>query len=517
MEEISAISHANAVAIKLPTFWTSQPRVWFVQTEAQFHLRGIVSDTTKYYYVVGALDQETAGRMIDTLSKPPLEGKYENLKSKLLSVFGLTRRDRACKLLDMTGLGDRKPSALLSEMSSLANGHTSCMLFEEIFLRQMPEAIRMQLAGQDFTNLDLVSERADELWQSMNSRRCESEINKVGQSKSTSNRPVSVSHTDSENKEGWCFYHTRFGTKSYKCREPCSFANSTSKSAKIATVLARIGTQPLLFVWDRISGRRFLVDTGAEVSVIPATHRDRQAGNHGPSLVAANDTPMRTYGRITIPLNFNSRCFHWSFTTADVPQPLLGADFLRSNNLLVDLKRKKLVDAESYLSISCGQTTGHTSKLASVAKSDDRFNNLLSEFPNLSVPTFSQTTTKHGVEQNIATKGPPVHGRPRRLSPKKLAFAKLEFQKMLEMGIIRRSNSPWASSLHMVPKHSENWRPVGDYRRLNEATIPDRYPLVFVRRDKNHQPPKRGRPPKSSVVGELCSGHADRSITITHL
>ncbi|KII60614.1 hypothetical protein RF11_12080 [Thelohanellus kitauei] len=85
MEEISAISHANAVAIKLPTFWTAQPRVWFVQTEAQFHLRGIVSDTTKYYYVVGALDQETAGRMIDTLSKPPLEGKYENLKSKLLS------------------------------------------------------------------------------------------------------------------------------------------------------------------------------------------------------------------------------------------------------------------------------------------------------------------------------------------------------------------------------------------------------------------------------------------------
>ncbi|KII64040.1 Retrovirus-related Pol polyprotein [Thelohanellus kitauei] len=98
-----------------------------------------------------------------------------------------------------------------------------------------------------------------------------------------------------------------------------------------------------------------------------------------------------------------------------------------------------------------------------------------------------------------------------------LAFAKLEFQKMLEMGIIRRSNSPWASSLHMVPKHSENWRPVGDYRRLNEATIPDRYPLIFVRRDKNHQPPKRGRPPKSSVVGELCSGHADRSITRTHL
>ena len=66
------------------------------------------------------------------------------------------------------------------------------------------------------------------------------------------------------------------------------------------------------------------------------------------------------------------------------------------------------------------------------------------------------------------------------LSPDKLAVAKEEFQEMKRMDIIRKSNSPWASPLHLVPKLHGGWRPCSDYRRLTNVTTPDRYLIAHM-------------------------------------
>ena len=62
----------------------------------------------------------------------------------------------------------------------------------------------------------------------------------------------------------------------------------------------------------------------------------------------------------------------------------------------------------------------------------------------------------------------------------KLAEAKVEFQKLESAGIIRRSDSPWASPLHMVHKSDGSWHPCSHYCRLNNVTRPDRYPLPKI-------------------------------------
>ena len=62
----------------------------------------------------------------------------------------------------------------------------------------------------------------------------------------------------------------------------------------------------------------------------------------------------------------------------------------------------------------------------------------------------------------------------------KLRIAKEEFLKMESLGIVRRSDSPWASPLHVVPKSDGSWRPCGGYRRLNSVTSDDRYPLPHL-------------------------------------
>ena len=144
------MTETNAVAIKLPTFWAQQPEVWFLQAEAQFHIRKITDDTTKYYHVVAALDQETSGRVLDTLSAPPGDNKYTDLKQRLLTTFGLSKRERASKLLHLHPLGDRKPSELMDEMLSLLADHGFCFLAEQLFLEQLPEDIRLQLSNDFF-------------------------------------------------------------------------------------------------------------------------------------------------------------------------------------------------------------------------------------------------------------------------------------------------------------------------------------------------------------------------------
>jgi hypothetical protein len=68
----------------------------------------------------------------------------------------------------------------------------------------------------------------------------------------------------------------------------------------------------------------------------------------------------------------------------------------------------------------------------------------------------------------------------RRLDPDKHRIAEAEFRALEKAGVVRRSKSPWASPLHMVPKQDGSWRPCGDYRRLNLATTHDKYPLPSI-------------------------------------
>ncbi len=153
----------NAVALKLPTFWTSQPRVWFAQAEAQFVIRKITAHDTKYH-VLSALDQDTATRLLDLISSSLAENKYKTLRDRLVDTFGLSKRERACLLLHTRPQGDSKHSVLMDETLALLGDHPPCMLFEQLFLERLPEDIRVQLVDIKVEDHRDLARKADALW-----------------------------------------------------------------------------------------------------------------------------------------------------------------------------------------------------------------------------------------------------------------------------------------------------------------------------------------------------------------
>jgi hypothetical protein len=66
------------------------------------------------------------------------------------------------------------------------------------------------------------------------------------------------------------------------------------------------------------------------------------------------------------------------------------------------------------------------------------------------------------------------------LSPKEKEEQREFLESNLWLQCIQRSNSPYASGFFLIQKKDKKFRPIQDYQRLNQWTVPNKYPLPLI-------------------------------------
>ena len=426
-----------AVSIKLPAFWPSNPQLWFAQVQTQFSTRGITNQKTMFDYVIASHSPEVAAEICDLILSPPAETPYDVLKEQLVKRTAASEQKCLQQLFSFEELGDRKPTQLLRRLQQLAGdtpGANGAFL-PELFLQWLPANIRMVLAStRSDTPINEIAQLADKIIEvavpqvasistQLNSSDIEAlrveiaslkkQINgfKRASRRARSPHPRATSpHSrttspapPSQSTDTVCWYHQTFGDSAHKCQTSCSFQgnNSASRSLMVTSVP---GQQPsrLFYVTDSLTGLRFLVDTGAKISVVPPSALDCKHCKDSFSLQAVNNTPIATYGTQLHTLNIGLRCkFQWIFIIADVQNPILGADFQRHYSLLVNLKQNRLIDGITQLhiqNISTPLSSPSPSLFPKQLKTD--FDAILATYPDIVQPCNTDSPQCHTSHQH---------------------------------------------------------------------------------------------------------------------
>ena len=212
------------VSLKLPQFWTWHPASWFVHAEAEFEIRNIIRDSTKYAYVVQALESSVCRDLAIYLAAAPAAGKYDFIKNLLIRTYSPTLEAKGRQLLALPALqhqGEDKPSTLARRIIELSDSLDQVR--QAILMDRLPADVQAQLATTPYTSVVVMAEDADRV---MDQQRKQASVLAISKKQKAKNKPK-------EKKDNFiCEFHRNFGWEAQKCRSGCIFEKKSDDAAK---------------------------------------------------------------------------------------------------------------------------------------------------------------------------------------------------------------------------------------------------------------------------------------------
>ena len=220
-----------------------------------------------------------------------------------------------------------------------------------------------------------------------------------------------------------CAFITNVFGKKHATAFPLFIPGKRNGRSSLAAAMTVTFNKTFFYECDLVSKRRFLVDTGAEISVLPATCFECLNICTGKDFLAANGSKIATLISKKLPIHLPEENYNRTFVVASVGQPFLGSDFLQANSLLVEVRHNHSVITLLFISTPIKLANQSAANLNALCLKENSLAEMLAEFPSITTRQFCDDPPKHGTQHYISTKRPPIHTRPRRLSPDKLAVA----------------------------------------------------------------------------------------------
>lgn len=218
-----------------------------------------------------------------------------------------------------------------------------------------------------------------------------------------------------------------------------------------------------------------LLDSGASSSILGCGSEKIVADlalpvqNIAVTLRTADGTVHSSTGAVKVPVTFNNitREIQMLIVPSLSNKLILGIDFWDLFNIRPVICEQVDVEPE----ISSDLTTEQKSKINEIAKSfltcDD------------DIPLTRTNVLEHEIDTGDAK---PIRQRYHPVSPYVQAAMDKELERMLRLGVVQSSESPWSSPVVKVPKPSGEIRLCLDARRLNDVTKKKAYPLPYISR-----------------------------------
>lgn len=144
------------------------------------------------------------------------------------------------------------------------------------------------------------------------------------------------------------------------------------------------------------------------------------------------------------------------------------------NNLIKNFNINKLEEEQNYNKFKADDLNN---------EEKTQLEKLLNKYKSLFHSDSDKLTFTNAIKHKIATKHEnPIYAKSYRYPQVHKAEVNKQIKEMLEQNIIRHSQSPYSAPLWVVPKKMDasgetKWRIVIDYRKLNDITIEDRFPI----------------------------------------